>query len=200
MPPALHWKKSARDAGEQKRDATKHYDSLRSGVVNDAIIDFAKKDTAIKIKSIKVLSSLLRAAKIRKSAFESTHKGQVYTYTNTDLEAFDLWKKLQAADTSLPDDPSSDADLIREKKSGPMAAAIQAIANNLQSGASSVTPSSPVDFANAFYAAKRAHEAQSVLSLKQKLDMIDADVAAKIISKEAGDKYKQQVTDRHYTF
>ena len=36
---------------------------------------------------------------------------------------------------------------------------------------------------------KRAHEAQSVLSLKQKLDMIDADVAANIISKEAGREF-----------
>jgi hypothetical protein len=192
--------KSAKDAGMHKREATKHYDNLRAGVCNDAIIEFAKKDAPIRMKAVKVLSSNLRAAKIRKSSFEATHKGQTYTYTDADLQSFDLWKKLHEADATLPEDPTTDADLVREKRSGPLAAAISSMTKTLETATPLQGIMSPADFANAFYAAKRAHEMQTVLSLQQKLAIIDADVANKVITAEQGKKYKEKVMDKHYAF
>ena len=95
--------RSAKEAGEAKREVNKCFEQLRTGEVNDMAIECAAKDAPLRIKAVKILASRLRAAKMRKLSFEQSNKGQQYTYGEADLQAFKQWQQLRQMDKELPD-------------------------------------------------------------------------------------------------
>jgi hypothetical protein len=189
--------RAAKEGLERKREAKSGYDELRKGEVNDMIIALASQHENIKNKAVTVLASKLRQAKMRKIAFEATSKDGKYTYGADDMANFDFWKKLKAIDTELPDDPTEGACTV-EKGGGKMAVAIKNLTEQLASATKQVQPMNASDFANAFYAAKRAHEMAGALSLQEKLARVDKDVADKIITSAKGEEVKNKIIDAHY--
>ena len=189
--------RSAKEGLERKREAKSGYDELRKGEVNDMIIALASQHENIKNKAVTVLASKLRAAKMRKIAFEQTNKDGKYTYGADDMANFDFWKKLKAIDTDLPDDPTEGVCTV-EKGGGKMAVAITHLTETLASAAKQVQPMNASDFALAFFTAKRAHERDGALSLQEKLKRVETDVAAKVISAAKGEEVKNKIIDAHY--
>jgi hypothetical protein len=192
--------RSAKEAGEKRREAQKGYDVLRKGEVNDMIIALAKDHENIKSKAIKVLSSKLRKAKMAKMAYEAEHKDGKYTYTPEDLANFEHWRSLKAnVDNELPDDPTeSDSVGLVEKRGGAMANAIVAMTDKLTAAATQFQPIDVSHFANAFYAAKRAHDAEPRRSLKEKLQIVDEDAEQGIITIAVAEQMKSKITEQHY--
>ena len=187
--------RSAKEGLERKREAKSGYEELRKGEVNDMIINLASQHDNIKRKAVTILASKLRAAKMKKIAFEQTNKDGKYTYSADDLANVEFWKKMKTMDATLPDDPT-EGECTVEKKGGAMAVAILSLTEQLS--AKQVQPMNAGDFANAFYAAKRAHEAAGTFSLKDKLARVDADVVEKIISSGKGEELKNKIIDAHY--
>ena len=197
----MELEKSAEGCKQAKRAANQSFEGLAKGEVNDAIISCCKDNEPVRIKAIKVLASRLREAKMRKMSFEASNKGATYTYTSLDMENFRMWGDLKKMDSTLPEDPTSDAGgdagTATAARGGSLAAAITVLADRV----ATTTPSmAPEAFAEAFFRAKRAHESASRPTLAQKYAAVDADVAAGTINQQQGIFYKSKITEEHYRF
>jgi hypothetical protein len=186
----MELERCAKAQQEKKREATAIYDKVAKGEVNDFVIESAVGDDKVRSKLVKVLSSRLREAKIRKLAFEQANKGATYTYTPTDLANFESWGKLKDTCPDIQDIDSSDQSSGRASS---LAAAIQEMAAKLPSTLS-IMPVSPQDYAQAFFAAKRA----SVPTLKEKLAAVDADFEEGLLTEEEVIFYKTKIKQAHY--
>jgi hypothetical protein len=186
--------KSAKDVQEKKREAVSAHEKLSKGEVNDFIVETAISDDRVRPKLVKVLASRLREAKLRKLAFEQTHKGAQYTYTATDLENFQHYEKVKQACPDVKDiDEAVESSGAGASRGGALANAIQGIVDKLPR-VEAMTPMSPTQFAEAFFKAKRA----SVTSLRDKLLAVDADHADGLLSAEEVQFYKNKIKEAHY--
>ena len=192
--------KSAEEQLQLKRDATKSYDFIKNGVVNDFVVDCASKDDKVKPKLVLELSSRLRQAKMRKIAFEQSNKGGSYTYTAEDMENFRLWDKVRETNSLLPEAEDIDGDIPASKKGGQLLTALKELTAQGAQLRQHFTPMSPSEFASEFFKAKRAHECSIKMTLGQKLAMVTDDVACGIITPTEGDAYKKRIKDEHYSF
>jgi flagellar biosynthesis regulator FlaF len=192
--------KSAEEQVQLKRDATKSYDFIKNGVVNDFVVDCASKDEKVKPKLVQELSSRLRQAKMRKIAFEQTNKGGMYTYTAEDMENFRLWDKVREADAQLPEAEDIDGDIPASKKGGQLVTALKELTAQGAQLRQHFTPMSPSEFASEFFKAKRAHADAIKLTLAQKLAMVTDDVAGGTITPAEGEAFKKRIKDEHYSF
>jgi hypothetical protein len=66
--------------------------------------------------------------------------------------------------------------------------------------AAQLQPPSPQAIASAFWSARREHQQQTRLSLKDKLALVDKDVADGTITAREGVTFKEQIKKDHYTF
>jgi hypothetical protein len=181
-----------------KRDASKSYDFIKNGVVNDFVVECASKDDKVKPKLVKELSSRLRQAKMRKLAFEESNKGG--TYTAEDMETFRLWDKVRETDQELPVGEDIDADIPASKKGGHLVTALKELTAQGAQLRQHFMPMSPSDFASEFFKAKRAHGEAAKLTLKQKLEMVEVDVGDGTITHAEGEAFKKRIKEEHYTF
>jgi hypothetical protein len=181
-----------------KRDANKSHDYLKNGIVNDFVVECAAKDPKVQPKLVQELSSRLRQAKMRKMAFEETNKGGTYTYTAQDMENFRLWDKVRTTATELPAAEDIDSQIPASKKGGQLVTALQNLTTQGAQLRQHFTPMSPQDFALEFFKAKRKHTEETTLSLKQKLEMVDKDLAENSITAEEASTYKKKIKDEHY--
>ena len=193
----IEMERCAKETVERKREAKTGYDDLRKGEVNDMIIALARDHENIRSKAVTVLASKLRAAKMRKLAYEQNNKDGKYTYGAEDMASFEYWRKLKAIDTELPDDPTEGMCTV-EKAGGKMAAAITSLTQQLAASAKNVQPLNPAEFFTAFYEAKRKQETAGTLTLAEKLERVDTDVAAKTISAAKGQEIKDKIIVAHY--
>ena len=192
--------KSADLQVQLKRDASKSFDFMKNGVVNDFVVECATKDEKVNTKLVKELSSRLRQAKMRKLAFEASNKGGTYTYTAEDMENFRLWDKVREAHPDLPEGECIDDDVSASKRGGHLVAALQDLAAQGAQLRQHFTPMSPSDFASEFFKAKRAHAEATKLTLKAKLEMVDGDVRDGTITQVEAQAIKKKIKDEHYTF
>jgi hypothetical protein len=169
---------------------------MKNGIVNDFVIGCAVKDEKVRPKVVKELASRLRQAKMRKIAFESQNKGATYTYSAKDLENFGYWDTLKAQVQDMPNLDDLDDTAPAQKGGTALAKALQDVSAQSAAARASFTPMSPQAFAEAFYAAKRAQ----TLTLKQKLECVDADVAEGVITPAEAEVYKKSIKDSHYSF
>ena len=196
----IELEKTADEAVQLKRDATKCYDYLKNGIVNDFVVECAAKDPKVHPKLVQELSSRLRQAKMRKMAFEESTKGGTYTYTAQDMENFRLWDNVRTTATELPAAEDIDSQIPASKKGGQLVAALQNLTAQGQQLRQHFTPMSPQDFASEFFKAKRKHAEETKLTLKQKLEMVDKDLADNSISAEEATTFKKKIKDDHYAF
>ena len=194
----IELEKSADEAVQLKRDANKSHEYLKNGIVNDFVVECAAKDPKVNPKLVQELSSRLRQAKMRKMAFEETNKGGTYTYTAQDMENFRLWDKVRTTSTELPAAEDIDSQMPASKKGGQLVTALQNLTAQGAQLRQHFTPMSPQDFALEFFKAKRKHTEETTLSLKQKLEMVDKDLAENSITAEEATTYKKKIKDEHY--
>jgi hypothetical protein len=188
--------RSAEAAVDDRRASIKTHENLKNGIVNEFVINCAVKDEKVRPKVVKELASLLRQAKMRKMAFEEQHKGATYTYTQKDIENFGHWEKLKSQVQDMPDVDDLDDTVPAQKGGKALAKALQDVTAQSAAARASFTPISPAAFAEAFFAAKRAQ----ILTLKQKLDRVDADMAEGVITPAEAEIYKKAIKDSHYSF
>ncbi len=195
--------RNAKVAGEQKREDKKAFELLRNNEVNEMVINLAVSNETVRLKAVKVLASKLRAAKMRKLSWESANKGGKYTYTDADIRDFEQWRLLRQNDDSLPEDPAdattSDTATSSATRGGSLAAAITAMAEKMPSAAQ-LQPMSPKEFASAFWSARREHSEKTRLSLKDKLALVDRDLADDSITEEEAEAFKKRIKEDHYKF
>lgn len=196
----IELEKSADVQVQMKRDASKSYEFMKNGVVNDFVVECACKDDKVKPKLVKELSSRLRLAKMRKLAFEESNKGGTYTYTAADMENFRLWDKIRETDKELPVGEDIDANIPVSKKGGLLVTALKELTSQGTQLRQHFTPLSPSDFASEFFKAKRAHAEATKLTLKQKLEMVQSDVADGTITHAEGEAFAKKIKEQHYTF
>lgn len=196
----MELEKSADDQAQLKRDATKSFDYMKNGVVNDFVVDCAKKDEKVKPKLIKELASRLRQAKMRKLAFEEANKGGTYTYTPQDMENFRLWDNVRETFTELPEAENIDGDIPASKKGGHLVTALQELTAQGAQLRQHFTPMSPSQFAAEFFKAKRAHAEETKMTLKQKLQVVADDVADGSIEQDEASAIIKRIKAEHYTF
>ena len=170
---------------------------IAEGFLNDAMIQAAEGKEVVQTKLLKVLASRVRDAKIRASVWEQTNKGQKYTYTPLDLKNAQDYKKCK--DTFDPNGKdATDSDTAgTANRGGHMAAAIESLAAKLPSAAA-FNITSAGDFATQFFEAKRKHDAQSTLTLAQKLAQVDDQFTQGIFDAEEVNVYKKQIKDAHF--
>ncbi len=124
-------------------------------------------------------------------------------YTDADLRDFEQWRQVREHDSSLPEDPTdgatSDATTTSAARGGALAASIAQMMERMPTAAQ-LQPASPQEFANAFWSARREHQTLTRLSLKDKLQIVDHDLAAGDITAEEAVTFKQQIKKDHYTF
>jgi hypothetical protein len=201
----IELERSAREAVEQKREDKKAHDTLRNGECNDMVIACAVGNETVRAKAVKVLASKLRAAKMRKLAWESQNKNGKYTYSEADLRDFEQWNKVREQDTSLPMDPTdgetSDACTTAAPRGGALAASISQLMDRLPTVAQ-LQPMSPQEVATAFWNARREYDNSKKVnvSLKEKLMLVDNDVADGAITAEEAKTFKAQIKKDHYTY
>jgi hypothetical protein len=199
----IELERSAKEVVEQKREDKKAFDALRNGEVNDMVINLAVSNDTVRMKAVKVLASKLRAAKMRKLSWEAANKGGKYTYSEADLRDFEQWKQVKEHDGSLPDDPTdgvtSDATTSSAPRGGALAASITTLLEKMPER-SQYQPASPQEFASAFWTARSEHVEKTKLSLKDKLAVVDKDVADGTITAEEGAEFKAQIKTEHYKF
>jgi len=199
----IELERSAKEVVEQKREDKKAYDTLRNGEVNDMVIACAVSNVAVRTKAVKVLASRLRAAKMRKSTWELANKNGKYTYTQADLMDFEQWRQMRVHDGTLPIDPTdgetSETATGTAPRGGALANSITQMLDRMPTAAQ-MQPVSPQDFANAFWTARSEHETRTKLSLKEKLALVDNDVADNTITKEEGETFKEAIKKEHYKF
>ena len=195
--------RSAKEAVEQKREAKNAFDTLRNGEVNEMVINLAVSNEVVRMKAVKVLASKLRAAKMRKLAWEASNKGGKYTYSDADLRDFEQWRKVREHDGTLPEDPTdgatSDTTTASAARGGALASSIAQMMERMPTAAQ-LQPPSPQEFATAFWSARREHQQQTRLSLKDKLAQVDDDVADGTITADEATTFKAQIKKDHYTF
>jgi hypothetical protein len=199
----IELERSAKEAVEQKREDKKVFDALRNGEVNDMVINLAVSNEVVRMKAVKVLASKLRAAKMRKLSWESANKGGKYQYTDGDLRDFEQWRQVRQQDSTLPEDPTdgttSDTTTASAARGGALAASISQMMERMPTAAQ-LQPPSPQEIANAFWSARREHHEQTRLSLKDKLALVDQDVADGTITAQEAVTFKEQIKKDHYTF
>jgi hypothetical protein len=196
----MELEKSADDQAQLKRDATKSFDFMKNGVVNDFVVDCAKKDERVKPKLVKELASRLRQAKMRKLAFEESNKGGTYTYTPQDMENFRLWDSVRETFAELPEAENIDGDVPASKKGGHLVTALQELTAQGAQLRQHFTPMSPSAFAAEFFKAKRAHAEETKMTLKQKLQVVADDIADGSITQDESEAIIKRIKAEHYTF
>jgi hypothetical protein len=195
----IELERAAETAVTDRRTSIKCHDTMKNGIVNDAVIECAVKDEKVRSKAVKELASRLRQAKMRKMAYESQHKDGTYTYTAQDMESFKHWDTLKTHFQDMPDADEVDEGPA-QKSSTQLTKALESIQAQGAIARSSFTPVAPNVFAEAFFAAKRAHVAAHVLSLKHKLEMVDKDVQEGTITAQEAEIYKKKIKEAHYSF
>jgi hypothetical protein len=199
----IELERSAKEAVEQKREDKKAFDAIRNGEVNDMVINIAVSNEVVRMKAVKVLASKLRAAKMRKLSWEASNKNGKYTYSAADLRDFEQWNMLKKQDSSLPEDPTdgatSDATTTTAPRGGALASSIAQLMERMPTAAQ-LQPASPQDIASAFWKARSEQAEKTRLSLKDKLALVDKDVADGTITAVEGSKYKEQIKEDHYRF
>jgi hypothetical protein len=199
----IELERSAKEVIEQKREDKKAFDALRNGEVNEMVINLAVSNEVVKMKAVKVLASKLRAMKMRKLSWEAANRGGRYSYTDTDLRDLEQWRQVREHDSSLPEDPTdgavSDASTASAARGGALAASIAQMMERMPTAAQ-LQPASPQEFANAFWSARREFQTQTRLSLKEKLQIVDNDLAAGDITASEAATFKEQIKKDHYTF
>jgi hypothetical protein len=199
----IELERSAKEAVEQKREAKIAFDTIRNGEVNEMVISLAVSNDTVRMKAVKVLASKLRAAKMRKLAWEASNKGGRYTYSDADLRDFEQWRQLRQHDCTLPEDPTdgttSDSTTASAARGGVLAASIAQMMERMPTAAQ-LQPPSPQEFAAAFWSARREHHQQTRLSLKDKLAQVDNDLADGPITADEASTFKDQIKKDHYKF
>ena len=198
----IELERSAKEACEARREVTKAYDTLRNGEVNDMVIACAVTNDVVRGKVVKVLASKLRAAKMRKMAWEAKNKGAKYTYTDADIADFEQWNSIREHDTTLPLDPTdaetSDVPTSAAPRGGTLAASITQLLERMPT--TPTVAATPSEFASAFWKARREQDQDNRLSLKDKLAIVDKDVTEGTITAEEGEAFKTQIKKDHYKF
>jgi hypothetical protein len=194
----IELERAADVAVEDRRASIKTHDNLKNGIVNEVVINCALKDEKVRIKVVKELASRLRQAKMRKMAFESQNKDATYTYTAKDLEEFGHWEKLKKEVHDMPDLDDLDDTAPAQKAGTALAKALHDVSAQCASARATFTPISPSAFAQAFFEAKKAHT--QVLTLKQKLQVVDTDMDEGTITAEEASIYKKRIKELHYSF
>lgn len=198
----IELERSAKEACEARREVTKAYDSLRTGEVNDMVIACAVSNEVVRGKVVKVLASKLRAAKLRKIAWETKNKGAKYTYTDADMQDFNQWNAMREQDNTLPLDPTdaetSDVPTSAAPRGGTLASSISQLLERMPT--TPTVAATPSEFASAFWKARREQQEDNKLSLKDKLAIVDKDVTEKTITEQEGEAFKKQIKKDHYKF
>ena len=177
-----------------KREHKQHLDDLKNNEVNDAIIKAAQDDEVVQVKLLKVLQARVRQAKLEGKIWEGVecNKGMKYTFPSKalkDMEDLDKLKKKFDPDGLA----SSDVEPV-VRTGGSLANAIASLQSKMPDMAA-FKPVDPAEFARSFFATKQ----QMTRTLKEKLEEVNEQLRAEVITKEEHLEFTKKVKEAHFS-
>jgi hypothetical protein len=177
-----------------KREHKQHLDDLKNNEVNDAIIKAAQDDEVVQVKLLKVLQARVRQAKLEGKIWEGVecNKGMKYTFPTKalkDMEDLDKLKKKIDPDGLA----SSDVEPV-VRTGGSLANAINSLSSKMPDMAA-FKPVDPSEFARSFFATKQ----QMTRTLKEKLEEVNEQLRADVITKEEHLEFTKKVKEAHFS-